>query len=358
MLYDAARPSPAKSNGGRRIPRSQTIAVISAAGVTSNAGLYTAASGGAVSAPNPHRTSSPLRCSMTMSRPLRRRTVERARRRGNIERNAVVSRGDSHTVRPDLVGHVAVRRNSVRADETEIHRAGGHERRCRAVDQHSHRNAGARELPRGEPASLQQRSSFVRKDFDALALLDRHIHCGERRADSARRQRAGVAVREHARAIGNQRGAVLANATAHGAVFIANARGLVAKSPHEIGRRPTMRVRHSHHSAERPGEIHRGRSRGGDPRRCRRHAIERVGRSRFASSERQREPHGARDTDRRRAAYGERRDRVADVVDRAKIAIRLAQRQGALVENANSGAVWRPGNRLDDVHARNVGFAA
>jgi hypothetical protein len=46
------------------------MAVMSAAGVTSNAGLYTPASGGAVNTPNPRRTSSASRCSISIASPL------------------------------------------------------------------------------------------------------------------------------------------------------------------------------------------------------------------------------------------------------------------------------------------------
>src|SRR5213078_1705956 len=56
--------------GGRATPRSQTNAVISSAGVTSNAGLRTATSGSVIRPPPGRRTSSASRSSISISSPL------------------------------------------------------------------------------------------------------------------------------------------------------------------------------------------------------------------------------------------------------------------------------------------------
>ena len=59
-------------------------------------------------------------------------------------------------------------------------------------------NAGLRELPRGEPAALEQRPRLVGEHGDALATLGGDVDRRERGADARRGERAGVAVRQHA----------------------------------------------------------------------------------------------------------------------------------------------------------------
>ena len=61
------------------------------------------------------------------------------------------------------------------------------------------------ELPRGEPASLQQRPRLVGEHGDATSTLGGDVDGGERRSDPRRGERAGVAVRQHARALGEER---------------------------------------------------------------------------------------------------------------------------------------------------------
>src|ERR1041385_8425904 len=86
----------------------------------------------------------------------RRRRVECARRRGDVEWNTVMPRRDRQRVGADLVRDVAIRRDAIGADEAEIDPPRAHEHRGGAVDQHRDADSRASKFPRGETASLQQ----------------------------------------------------------------------------------------------------------------------------------------------------------------------------------------------------------
>src|SRR5687768_17517648 len=73
LLYTAdgtACPAPSKRYGGRTTPRSVMNAVTRSAGVTSNAGLYTATSRGDTGASKPRPSSSAARCSISIASPV------------------------------------------------------------------------------------------------------------------------------------------------------------------------------------------------------------------------------------------------------------------------------------------------
>ena len=71
------------------------------------------------------------------------------------------------------------------------------------------------------------------------------------------------------RAIGNQRRAVLADAPAHGAIFLENSRRFVANRRSGGRRRSASHARDGQHSVDRPGEIHRRRPRAANAARAR-----------------------------------------------------------------------------------------
>ncbi len=76
------------------------------------------------------------------------------------------------------------------------------------------------QLPRRQPGALQQRPRLVGVDVQPLARFVRGEEHGQRRAVVGRRQAAGVAMREHSLAVGEQLGAESADRAAHLAVFL------------------------------------------------------------------------------------------------------------------------------------------
>ena len=132
------------------------------------------------------------RCSIRMSSPRRRRWIEGGRRRRDVERNAVVPRGDRQrdTCRP-----CSRRRRWRRCDRRRRCR----DRRRRRASATPRRRRRARvtgmparcELPRRETAALQQRTRLVGVDLDALAALRRRRRparapCRSRRSPARR----------------------------------------------------------------------------------------------------------------------------------------------------------------------------
>jgi hypothetical protein len=266
----------------------------------------------------------------------------------------VCARRDREGIGADLVRRVAVRGDAVGTDDDEIDLAVLHQARGGAVDEHRHRNSGAAELPRGETAALQQWARLVGVDFDFLALLRGDVDRGERGSKAAGRQRTGVAVREHARTVLDEPRAMFADAMTHLAVFDENARGFVDQRGVQRRRIAAMLDDRATHAAERPGEIHRRRPRAADARGGIAHFpadFEPVG---LGAVQRERHAHRGGNADRRRAAHGEGEDGIVNVVDGAQIAIDLALRQLALIEDAHAVAVGRPGDRLYNVHPENL----
>ena len=84
------------------------------------------------------------------------------------------------------------------------------------------------QFPSGEPGALQQRPRFVGIHVQPLARLLGGEEHGQRRAIIGRGQSAGVAMREHALAVGEQPGAVAADGAADLPVFLDDRVGFVA----------------------------------------------------------------------------------------------------------------------------------
>ena len=64
-------------------------------------------------------------------------------------------------------------------------------------------DAVAHQLPRGQPRALEKRARLVGEHADPLALLRRRRGSRRARCRTRRRERSGVAVREHPRAVGD-----------------------------------------------------------------------------------------------------------------------------------------------------------
>ena len=157
----------------------------------------------------------------------------------------VMRRGDGEPVRADLVRDVAVGRDPVGAGDHRIDLAGPHERRGCSVHDHGERDAQRLELPRGQPLALQQRPRLVDPDVLDEPRLPGCAHRAERRPVATGRERAGVAVREEARAGRHERGGVRAHPPAARDLFLVErarplGRGIVAQlveRPAEVDRR-------------------------------------------------------------------------------------------------------------------------
>ena len=244
-------------------------------------------------------------------------------------------RRDRERVRADLVGDVAVRGDAVRADDAEVDASRAHERRRRAVGEHGHGNARA--LSSHAVSRLPCSSGRVSSANTSTRLpaLARDVDRRERGADAGGRERAGVAVREHARAVGNERRAVLADAPAHRAILVENPRRLGAQRV-ERSRAASSTSLRSHAACGRSptGDSPRwDASRESSRRGSSTCARDRRRRRRRERCERYDQAHRAGDADRRRAAHGQRADRVAHLIQRAKIALDERLGQPTLVDD-------------------------
>ena len=153
---------------------------------------------------------------------VRRRQIDGRERRRDVERHLVLVREHGHGIGADLVGGIAVGGDAVGADDDDVDVAGAHQRSGHALGDDRGVDALAHQLPRGQARALQERTRLVGDDRDPLALLDGRADHAERRAVAGRGQRAGVAVREHAGAVGHHRRAVPAHRPAVGDVLVVN----------------------------------------------------------------------------------------------------------------------------------------
>ena len=146
--------------------------------------------------------------------------VDGGPRRGHVERNAVLTRQDRHTVGADFVGGVAIGCNAVRAHDhslntPRLHQAGGH-----VVADYRGGNLVGHQLPRRQPRALQKRPRLIGINVNVFALLDRRADDAQRGSVTASRQSAGVAVGQHAAFFRQKRRAKFAHGLARGNVFL------------------------------------------------------------------------------------------------------------------------------------------
>ena len=138
-------------------PRSVTSAVTSAAGVTSKAGLRVRVPGSVRTCPPAERTSSGSRSSIVMSAPVGVAGSIVRGRAGHHERDPGRVRGQRQAVGADLVGHVAVGRHPVAADDHGVDRAGRDQPGRGRVDHQLVRDAQAGQLVDGQAGALEER---------------------------------------------------------------------------------------------------------------------------------------------------------------------------------------------------------
>ena len=164
------------------------------------------------------------------------RKIERRNRRGHVERNFIFSREHGDSIRADFIGRVAIARDPVRADHDRSDSSGLQEMADHVVGDERQRNVVLVKLPSGEPRALQIRPRFGNQHFDAVAALDGHANHAQRRADSAGRQSAGVALRHHAAAFGHELRAEAADAFVGFAALLDGAFALLQRAMRECER--------------------------------------------------------------------------------------------------------------------------
>lgn len=249
------------------------------------------------------------------------------------------ARQHREAVRADLVRDVTVARDAIRPDDDRVDLSLREEVTCHAVGQQLDRYVVARQLPRRQPRALQVRPRLVGEHQTELAQRRGCTDDTERGADAAGRERARVAVGQHASAIGQQRRAELAHRDACGDI-------VAVQLPRGVERLlERRRAGDRDHALDGPAQVDRGRSRG-----------RKLGRRRVDVSVPLRE-HDAvrsRDADRGRAADDHVADRSRDVERAGRDDVDLFVREAALVEEVHFGAidrdlgrrVARPGERV------------
>ena len=120
--------------------------------------------------------------------------VDGRRRQRNIERHAVVVRGERLQIGSDLVADVAGGGHAVGSDDHKIDHAVLHQMAAGVVGDHGVRDAVMPEFPGGERGALIARPGLVDPDVDRDAALMRQVDRRGRRAPIDRRQPAGVAM--------------------------------------------------------------------------------------------------------------------------------------------------------------------
>ena len=120
--------------------------------------------------------------------------VDGRRRQRNIERHAIVVRGERLQIGSDLVADVAIGGHPVGSDDGEIDHAMLHQMAAGVVGDHRVRHAVMAEFPGGQRSALIARPGLVDPDVDGEAAIMRQIDRRRRRAPIDGRKPAGVAM--------------------------------------------------------------------------------------------------------------------------------------------------------------------
>ena len=153
--------------------------------------------------------------------------VDGGERAGDVERDVVAARQHCHHVGADLVGHVAVGRHPVGADDDCVDLAVRHQVAGHVVGDQGDGDAFLHHLPGGETRPLQERARLVGDDRDFFSGFNCRTDYAQRRAPSCCGQGSGIAVGEHARAVGKQCRARCAHGAVDADVFGMDFMGLV-----------------------------------------------------------------------------------------------------------------------------------
>ena len=321
--------------------------VINRAGVTSKAGLAARVPSGAsrtragvpsASTPLICVTSSAARSSISIARPALERPVDGAGRCGDIERHVVVGGRQRLQIGADLVAGVAACGDAVGADQAEIDLAVLHQMAAGIVGDQRVRHAMAGQLPGREAGALVARPRLVDPDMHRDAVIMRAVDDAERRAPVDAGDPAGVAMGEDVDRPGpalafirvaDQRQSVLGDRSIGGDVLFGEPVGHGKRRIGPLGLRQAGNL--APHDVERPAQIDRRRPRRQQP-------VVRGGKARIGriTVERNGQPIGAADADQRRAAHGQRADRLGNLVLAGEVAEGETVRQHRLVEHGDA----------------------
>jgi len=128
--------------------------------------------------------------------PRLRLEVDGGVRRSHVEGDVVRPRKDSHRIRADLVGHVAVGGNAIGADDAELNLSLAHEGTGHVIRDECDRNLILHQFPCREARPLQHGPGFIGYHLDPLPLLPRCPDHAQGGSIPSRRQGPGVAVRQ------------------------------------------------------------------------------------------------------------------------------------------------------------------
>ncbi len=194
------------------------------------------------------------------------RQVKRAGGCRHIERDIVRGGGQGQRVGADLVGHVAVGGDPVGAGHDGLHAALAHDLSGHGVADQGHVHPPLLQFPHGQASALEEGPRFVDVDLQVLARLLGRKQDGQSRPGTGGGQAPGVAVRQYAAAVGQQRGAVTAKGLTDVVVFLMQG-PRVRQEGRPQGYRPLapMPLGHRLQPLERPKQIHGRRAAGRQP---------------------------------------------------------------------------------------------
>ncbi len=268
------------------------------------------------------------------------RPVDGAARQGDIERHAVIPRGERLEVGANLVGDIAVRGRAVGAGDAQVDLSGLHQVPAGVVRDDGVRHAVRAQFEGGERRALVARAGLVHPDMDGKPGVMRHIDRRERGAPVHAGEPAGIAVGEDVDGfarlalggLADQRQAVFADLAAGLDVLIAKGAGArIGASEPALARLVAHR---GQHLVERPAQVHRRRARGHQRLAGR---LQRFVRGILAQGETY--AISRRRADQRRAAHLHRPDRVGGILQRGQPRGLEAERQLRLVDDLHRPAV-------------------
>ena len=197
------------------------------------------------------------------------------------------------------------------------------------------------QLPNGQPRTLQEGTGLVGEDIHLLARLYRRPDHTQRGAVASRRQRTGIAMREHRLMIGNQVRAVPPDGLVDGNVLEADLLRLGSQAFPDFPQWPAaQRLIKLAHAVNRPKKIDCRRTGAGqriaDPLHLR------IQIASIGMRQAQRHPHRSRYPDGRRTANHHVADGGGDIFISSAGDILFVQRQARLVDHHH--ARWSPFN--------------
>lgn len=134
---------------------------------------------------------------------------------------------DRQSICPYFVGKIEIFRDSIGPGDNEINLLAGHQMTRHIIRNNLIWDSCFRQLPGGKPGALQDGAGFIDPDFYSLAGEEGCVDNTECRADPARSQHTGIAVRKYAAWIRDDFIAEISHSIAHMFIFPVNTAGLL-----------------------------------------------------------------------------------------------------------------------------------